>query len=1178
MSEREDLEQAIATVEAQRATLGDAAVDSVLAGLRRKLAEVEEADKRPQMPAELQTSGGERRIVTVLFCDVTGSTALAEQMDPESWTEIMDRAFNYLTEPVDRFGGTVARLMGDAILALFGAPVAHEDDPQRAVEAGLAILERIRPYREELRRTRGLDFNVRVGINTGLVVTGRIGSKLHEEYTALGDAANVAARMEQTAAPGTIQISDKTYSLVASQFECVSLGGINVKGKSKPVEAYRVIRRIAQSVQDGRIFKQRINSALVGRTKEFATAQEAVSRLLQGQGSILSIIGEAGVGKSRLVAEVRQNCPLDSLFWFEGRALSYGQKISYWPFHEIFWNFAGINEEDSEESAWQKLAARTWPLFGDETGDILPFLASLIGLETKGQFAEKITHLDGEAIGHQIYKAARRFFERLSTGTPTVLAFEDLHWADESSAALLEHLLPLVERWPLLFLISSRPYQDSPLPSFRQVAQGDHADRYTELALGPLSKAESAQLARNLLEVERMPADVQTMILNKAGGNPFFLEEILRSLIDSDVVIFDPDGSRWQATQEIKSIAIPDTVQGVIMARVDRLDRDARRVLQAASVIGRSFYYRVLEVVETVDAPLNQLLGELEHAQLIRHKPTGPEVEYIFNHALAQDAIYQSMLFRKRRDLHSRVGRAIEKLFPERLEEFYGVLAYHYARAEEWEKAQEYLFKAGDKAGNVAADAEALTHYEQALAAYARVFGDQWDPVQRAVLARKMGEAHFRRGEHEQALAQFQQAFHFLGRPGIPAPHLPTILALGVEMVAQAAHRIWPRRYIKTSQGPVSLAVEEEARLQNLLGWIFLFTERERFLWASLRRLNFSEMSGFEPGIAAGGASVAVVWDMIPLLSLAASYHRRASYKANQAGNLNSLGIANQGFAFHELNLGNFEESTAFALRSEDVFRRSGDLHGLGNALNLLAFNLIHQGIMQDSLAIIDELIATGRDGADIQLVCWGTIGRGFALERLGRFEEAEPALLEGIGIADMLPDYYWKILGHCYLASSKLRQGKLDEVWDNLEVAQSVYDKRGIGGPALYQLRVLQAEAHFSAVGHSKGQERTRHLKQGHKSLKTALKLSKSYRLFQAETLRLQGTGQWLQGKPDKARMSWNQSLEIAGELKQQFELGRTYLEIGLRLQDEGQLTMAGTILSGLGVGWAYQQTSEVR
>ncbi len=1168
MSDREDLEQAIAAVEAQRASLGDAAVDTVLAGLHRKLAELESAGS-PALPGVELGEDSERRIVTMLFCEVAGSAALSERLDPETWAQIMDEALGHLTEPIDRYGGTVARLMGDAILAFFGAPVAHDDDPQRAIWASLAILENIQPLRERLRRNQGLDFNVRVGINTGLVVTGRVGSKLHDEYTALGDEVNLAARMEQTAAPGTIQITESTYKLVASHFKFQPLGGISAKGRSQPALAYLVLGPTDQPEMAGGLAGYGITSPLVGRTAEYATAHNAVGRLLGGQGGILLIVGEAGAGKSRLLAEIRQNSRNDSLYWLEGRTLSYGQTISYWPFQEILWDYANINDEDDEAEVWRKLERGIQGLFGQETGEMLPFLASLISVGLRGDFAERVRYLDGEATGHQIYLAARRFFERLATSRPTVLVFEDLHWADESSALLLEHLLPLTGRLPLLFLITSRPYRQSPLSGFRQVAARDHKAQYEEVVLAPLSESDSIRLARNLLNIDHMPAEMQAMIVAKASGNPFYLEEIIRALIDTGAVRFDEAGGRWQATSTAKTIAIPDTVQGVIMARVDRLEEDIKRVLQTASVIGRSFIYRVLAAVSHAGSALDQHLSELEVVELIRKKQTTPELEYIFNHALAQEATYESILLRRRRDLHARVGQAIETLFAGRLEEFYGLLAYHYARAELWEKAQEYLFKAGDKAGQVAADAEALGHYEQALAAYERAFGDRWDPVQRAILARKMGEAYFRKGDHEQAFAHFQQAFELLGRPPIPASRGATVLAIIGELLRQLGHRLLPGLFVKRAGEAVSLAVEEEARIHNLLGWIFLFTERERFLWASVRRLNFAEQSGFLPGAASGGAAFAVVWDLVPYLKLAQGYHRRSVALAEESGDHNALGIAYQALGFHELNLGLFEQSTAHVRRSEEVFRQSGDLHGLGNAFNLVAFNRIHQGYLADSLENIQELIVTGQDGADPQLVCWGFIGRGLARQRLGDLDRAVDDLRQGIQLADTLPDYYWKILGQAFLAQSYLRQDELSLAFDSLAVGEQVHVDRGIGGPALYHLRMVYGDAHLMAAEQGEGREREVRLKQADRAWKIAYKLSKSYRLYLAETLRFRGSHSWLRSKSEEARAAWEQSLAVASELEQHYELGLTHLEIGRRLGKKSHLERAEAILSKIGAEW---------
>ncbi len=1176
MSEREDLEQAIATVEAQRASLGDDAVDAVLEGLRQKLAELETDDSRNRQEIDTQTSARERRIVTVLFCDVAGSTELAEQLDPEAWAELMNEAFGYLTEPIDLYGGTVARLMGDAILAFFGAPVAHEDDPYRAVRASLAILENIQPYQEKLKRERGLDFMVRVGINTGLVVTGRIGSKRYDEYTALGDAVNLAARMEQTAEPGTIQITEKTYKLVGSYFRCRPLGAISVKGKSEPVQAYRVLGRVAQPDRAQALSEHRVRSPLVGRELEFSTARDSVRHVLAGQGSILFVIGEAGVGKSRLLAELHQASVKEPLNWLEGRTLSYGQSISYWPFQEILWAFAGIKEDDREAEAVQKLEREIRQLFGEETTEILPFLASLISLEVEGEYAERIRYLDGEATGHQIYLATRRFFERLALSRPTVIMFEDLHWADESSALLLEHLLPLVERFPLLFIISSRPYRQSPLTRLQEVALRDHPALYLGLNLTPLSQPESTQLAQNLMDIDQLPADVQTMIVNKASGNPFFLEEIIRSLISTGDVVYNIEDGRWQAATKLETIYIPDTVQGVIMARVDRLDDDVRRILQTAAVVGRSFFYRVLEAVGQMDAALDRNLAELEQVELIRKKQVVPELVYIFKHALAQETTYQSILLRKRRELHAQVGQAIEKLFSERLEEFYGVLAYHYARAEMWEKAQEYLFKAGDKAGQIAADAEALDHYQQALEAYSRVFGDRWDPVQRAVLARKMGEAYFRRGEHELALDQFGQALKLLGRPPIPAAGRATYRVIAGELLRQISHRLLPRLFVKPPSEEVSLAVKEEARIHNLLGWVFLFSERERFFWASLRRLNFAEQSGYLAGAASGGAAFAVVCDLIPLLQIAEGYHRRAVALAEQSGDLNALGIAHQAQGFYDLNLGEFESSIAHVRRSEKVFRQNGDLHGLGNAIDLLAWNNIHQGYLNESFGYIEELISTGQDGADPQLECWGFISRGLAQLQLGQLDAAVTDLRAGIRLANMLPDYYWKILAQAFLGQCYARQGKWDQAIESLDEGEKVHADRGIAGPALYFLRIGQAEAYLMAAEERAENEREAQLKKAGRACKTALKLSKSYRLYTAEAQRMSGIYHWILGKPDVARESWQRSLALAKELGLHYELGVTHLEMGRRLNDRSHLERAEKILSKIGAAWHLAQLQD--
>ncbi|HEX9029777.1 MAG TPA: adenylate/guanylate cyclase domain-containing protein, partial [Anaerolineales bacterium] len=577
--EREQLEQAIAALEAQRAALGESVADQAIASLREKLAALQPetagaapASSRPGAPTAVRRTG-ERRVITILFCDVKGSTAMAEKLDPEEWAGIIRPAIDYLIEPVERHGGTVTQVMGDGLLALFGAPLAHEDDPRRAVQAGLEIVERIRSYHDQIQRERGLNFDVRVGIHTGLAVVQEVGSGQKVDYTAIGDTVNLAARMEQTARPGTVQVSSQTHRFVEQIFEFEPLGEIQVKGKRDRVETYRVTGVKAEPGPLRGLEQQGLHSPLVGREAELSAAQKSVARLRAGQGGLLGILGEAGVGKSRLLAELQRTLPVDELYWLEGHTLSYGQTISYWPFQEILRCFADINDSDEEDLAWCKLESTVTALFPENVdgsaptvAEIAPYLASLMGLKVKGEYAERVIYLDGEAMGRQIFLAARRFFERLAQTRPVVLVIDDLHWVDESSVRLLEHLLPLVQSVPLLVIGLSRRDRESAAAQLADTIRRDYAAHYTEIQLEPLSESDSARLVRNLLELESLPGQVQKLITGKAEGNPFYLEEILRALMDLGAIRREATSGRWTVTAQIEGLDIPDTVQGVILA------------------------------------------------------------------------------------------------------------------------------------------------------------------------------------------------------------------------------------------------------------------------------------------------------------------------------------------------------------------------------------------------------------------------------------------------------------------------------------------------------------------------------------------------------------------------------------------------------------------------------------
>jgi class 3 adenylate cyclase len=662
---------------------------------------------------------GERRVITALFCDVVNSTGLAEKLDPEDWTDLMNRAFERLHAPILRYEGTVAKLMGDAVIAFFGAPVAHEDDPQRTVLAALDMMASIRLFAEEIRQEMGIEFGVRIGINTGSVVVGDVGSAQAMEYTAMGDAVNVAARMEQTAAPGTIQISQDTWRLIEPYFECEPLGAVELKGKSEPMPVYRVVR--AKSA-DG-LAHRGVGAPLIGRDAELGRMKAALADLKHGRGRIITLIGEAGLGKSRLIAELFR--AWEEFGLAEGWDVAHGVPYDANRPFGLFQNFArqmfGIELEDPPEIIHHKVDNQLRSSGAPEDA------VSLCSVAIERLIAAKVLHeareYSAEVVRKDIFDTVYPAWLASTRAGPRVLVMDDLQWADPASVDLLIHLFRLVEEAPILFICAFRPERQAPAWRIKQHAEVEYPHRYDEIALQPLGADDTNALITALLNITDLPADLRDLILRKTDGNPYFVEEIVRSLIDQGLVMPTDSGLRWRTDVSAADIPIPDTLQALLMARIDRLDEQTKSTLQAASVIGRAFYFRILETISDSAIALDKQMLSLERAELLREAGRVPELEYMFKHDLARDAAYGSMLNRKRRAFHLRVAEAMEQLFHDRLEEHAHRLAQHFQMAGDHKRAVRYFTMAGEAAEALHAEAESAAHFDEALAA-ARQLGD----------------------------------------------------------------------------------------------------------------------------------------------------------------------------------------------------------------------------------------------------------------------------------------------------------------------------------------------------------------------------------------------------------------------------------------------------------------------
>ena len=735
------LRAAIAAQEQLRPVVGDETVDAALSVLQAQLdalvaeqgtgssptpvvtTEEEALDAlQARVPAALadkarRTAAGrrsevERRNVTVLIADLSGFTALGERFDPEVIREFQDDLFDEIASVVYAHEGFVEKFVGDAVVALFGAPLTHEDDPERALRTALAMRERMEGINERWVDRLGQMLELHIGINSGPVVAGQIGGERGGAYSVTGDTINTASRLQDAAKPGQILVSQSTYRLAQEAFDFRRLKAIRVRGKRDAVTVFE-LQRARLFPGQGRGVRG-LDSPLVGRDRELEQLKRVTEELTAGGGQVVIVAGEAGIGKSRLLAEWQRSLGKE-IRYLEGRSYAGASGVPYGPFADLTRRYVGITDEDTESSAHSRLdLALQRVLPSGLEGNAL--VGSMLGMRLEDHEAEHLATHSPQEIKERLFALVEDLLRRLAKQRPTVLVLEDLHWADDSSLQLMRHLLPLVRQVPVA-IVGVLRRGEAEIPWLAEVTER-YADRLTLLELVPLARESTVTLVEELLSsAGSLPDAVQDLVVGKAEGNPFFVEEVIRTLIERGGLERSADGRRWVASSQIQGMTVPDTLQGVLMARLDRLELGTKRVVQQAAVIGRIFQQRVLLKVAEDVARLEADLSELEREELIRELQRDPDLEYIFKHALTQEVAYETLTAPQRRELHARVGAALEELVADRIGEYQAILGGHFLRGEVWDKAATYYRDAGDAAARLHAYPEASAHYGNTLQA-----------------------------------------------------------------------------------------------------------------------------------------------------------------------------------------------------------------------------------------------------------------------------------------------------------------------------------------------------------------------------------------------------------------------------------------------------------------------------
>jgi len=1137
-------------------------------------------DEPPAKTTPVPSTDSERKHVTVLFSDISGYTAMTEKLDPEEVKEITGRVFGEISKIVATYEGFIEKFIGDAVMALFGVPQSHEDDPVRAIRAAREIHEVVSSISPNYEKRIGRPLTMHTGIYTGLVVTGEVNLE-KGTHGVVGDTINTAARLSGLAKPGEIVVGHDTYQRARGHFNFDPLEPTTVKGKSEPVQVY--LLKGAKETPERSIG---ISSPLVGREQELNRLELQIHRLIDGTGGIVTITGEAGIGKSRLMAELRRTEMAKRVLLLEGRALSIGRSLSFYPIIDALKHWSSIREEDTDSEAQRKLEKAILAIHPEEVNEVFPFIATLMGMKLAGKHAQRMKGIEGEALEKLIFKNVRELIIKGSELRPTVIYIEDFHWVDTSSLELIEALFRLVEEYKILFILVFRPgYADTGERIIKSIGE-NYPSHWTKIDLESLNETESQELLSNLLRIKGLPHHLRDQILQRAGGNPFFLEEVVRSLIDEGAVVLK--NGDYQVTEKIKQVVIPQSIHALIMTRIDRLDEATRNLVRVASVIGRNFFYKILTEVASNTEEIDRRLGHLKEIQLIRERKRMEELEYLFKHALAQEAAYQSILIQRRKEIHNKVAQSIEKVFSERLHDFYGMLAYHYSLGEDLDKAEEFMIKAGEEAMKSAASSEALGYFEEALANYRSKFGEKASPEKIAMLEKNIAHALLNRGRVLESVDYFTRVLEYHGET-FPETRLGIAMKLTHGLIHLLLGLYLPA--LKWKRIPTERD-REIILLYHNKGLALSQPNPKRFFIESIfmmKHMTDVDLSGIQNGYG----MFANTSGLFSFTGISKRISKRmldfVKNRMDHNDERTSFYYLNANF-LHEFWIGDFAPPDPnFVDLLTDRMIKGGQLAYGVISIGFQGYYFMEVGQFAKAFEMSEKLNAIHREyNQDIAGVF--EIMRKAALSlKQRRLEEVLRVFHEGITFVDKKATKNMHFIMHAIKARALLLSEQIEEGRDCLEYLETIRGELPLApnhvtdyltGRFMFALNRLENAVKTGDASYGKC------VREARLWGKESLKMCKKHNRDRVEAKRYMGTFHWLTDKKRDALIWWSRSIERGEAFKMKPEISRTYFEIGKRLSEPNSpykelngitaaeyLTKARTMFEEMDLQWDLEQ-----